>query len=52
MMQGSQCFHLQAVTPEAMGRLVSASLVTINLDRVLEEYHDFADVFTNPKLEF
>ena len=48
-MQGSQCFHLQVVTPEATGQSVSMSLVTINLDRVPEEYHDFADVFSKTK---
>ena len=48
-MQGSQCFRLQVVTPEATGQSVSASLVTVNLDRVLEEYHDFADVFSKTK---
>ena len=48
-MQGSQCFCLQVTTPEATGRLVSASLATVNLDRVLEEYHDFADVFSKTK---
>ena len=49
MMQGSQCFHLQVTTPEATGQLVSASLVTVNLDGVPEEYHDFVDVFSKTK---
>ena len=48
-MQGSQCFHLQVATPEATGRSVSTSPVTINLDGVPEEYHDFADVFSKTK---
>ena len=48
-MQGSQCFHLQVATPEATGRSVSTSPVTINLDRVPEEYHDFTDVFSKYK---
>ena len=48
-MQGSQCFHLQVTTPEATGQSVSASLVTVNLDGVPEEYHDFADVFSKTK---
>ena len=48
-MQGSQCFCLQVATPEATGQLVSMSLVTVNLDRVPEEYHDFADVFSKTK---
>ena len=48
-MQGSQCFHLQVTTPKATGRSVSVSPVTINLDGVLEEYHDFADVFSKTK---
>ena len=48
-MQGSQCFCLQVVTPEATGRLVSASPVTINLDGVPEEYHNFVDVFRKTK---
>ena len=48
-MQGSQCFCLQVTTPEATGWSVSASPVTINLDRVPEEYHDFADVFSKTK---
>ena len=48
-MQGSQCFHLQVVTPEAVGRSVSTSPGTANLDRVLEEYHDFADIFSKSK---
>ena len=49
MMQGSQCFHLQVTTPKAAGQSVSTSLVTISLDGVLEEYHDFADVFSKSK---
>ena len=44
IMQGSQCFRLQVATPEATGQSVSGSPVTINLDGVLEEYHDFAVV--------
>ena len=48
-MQGSQCFCLQVATPEATGRSVSMSLVTINLDGVPEEYHDFVDVFSKTK---
>ena len=48
-MQGSQCFHLQVATPKATGRSVSASPVTVNLDGVLEEYHDFTDVFSKSK---
>ena len=48
-MQGSQCFRLQVVTPEAAGQSVSMSLGTANLDGVLEEYHDFADVFSKSK---
>ena len=49
MMQGSQCFCLQVVTPEAVGCLVSVSPVTISLDGVPEEYHDFADIFSKSK---
>ena len=37
------------MTPEATGQLVSASPVTVNLDGVPEEYHDFADVFSKAK---
>ena len=48
-MQGSQCFRLQVVTPEAVGQSVSMSLGTANLDGVLEEYYDFADVFSKYK---
>ena len=48
-MQGSQCFRLQVATPEATARSVSASPVTVNLDGVPEEYHDFADVFSKTK---
>ena len=48
-MQGSQCFRLQVVTPKATGQSVSTSPVTVNLDRVPEEYHDFADVFSKTK---
>ena len=48
-MQGSQCFRLQVVTPEATSWLVSASPVTVNLDGVPEEYHDFMDVFSKTK---
>ena len=48
-MQGSQCFRLQVATPEATGQSVSASPVTVNLDGVPEEYHDFADVFSKTK---
>ena len=40
MMQGSQCFHVQVMTPEAVGQSVRASLGTVSLDGVLEEYHD------------
>ena len=49
MMQGSQCFRLQVATPKATSRSVSASPVTVNLDGVLEEYHNFADVFSKTK---
>ena len=49
MMQGSQCFCLQVTTPEAVGRSVRASLGTISLDGVPEEYHDFTDVFSKSK---
>ena len=48
-MQGSQCFCLQVMTPEATGRSVSMSPVTVNLDGVPEEYHDFTDVFSKSK---
>ena len=48
-MQGSQCFRLQVATPEATGRSVSASPVTVNLDGILEEYHNFMDVFSKTK---
>ena len=48
-MQGSQCFRLQVVTPKATGWSVSASPVTVNLDGVLEEYHDVVDVFRKTK---
>ena len=47
--QGSQCFCLQVVTPKSVGQSVRASLGTISLDGVLEEYHDFADVFSKSK---
>ena len=46
-MQGSFC--LQVTTPEATGWSVSVSPVTVNLDGVPEEYHDFADVFSKTK---
>ena len=49
MMQGSQCFRLQVTTPEAVGRSVRASLGTVSLDGVPEEYHDFTDVFSKSK---
>ena len=49
MMQGSQCFHLQVMTPKAAGQLVRASPVTVSLYRVPEEYHDFTDVFRKAK---
>ena len=48
-MHGSQSFRLQVMTPEATGRSVSVSPVTVNLDGVPEEYHDFADVFSKTK---
>ena len=48
-MQGSQCFRLQVVTLKAMGQLVRASLGTVSLDGVPEEYHDFTDVFRKSK---
>ena len=48
-MQGSQCFCLQVATPEAVGQLVRASLGTVSLDGVPEEYHDFTDVFSKSK---
>ena len=48
-MQGSKCFCIQVVTPEATGQSVSASLVTVNLDGVPEEYHNFVDVFSKTK---
>ena len=49
MMQGSQCFHLQVTTPEAMGWSANNMLGPVNLDRVLKEYHDFANVFSKSK---
>ena len=48
-MQGSQCFCLQVATPKAVGRSVSTSLVPVSLDGVLEEYHDFTDIFSKYK---
>ena len=48
-MQGSQCFCLQVTTPKATGWSVSVSPVTVNLDGVPEEYHDFMDVFSKTK---
>ena len=48
-MQGSQCFHLQVVTPEATGQLATDILGPANLDRVLKEYHNFADIFSKSK---
>ena len=48
-MQGSQCFHLQVTTPKAVGRSVRASPGTVSLDGVLEEYHDFTDIFSKSK---
>ena len=37
------------MTPEAVGQLVSVALVSVSLDGVPEEYHDFADVFSKYK---
>ena len=48
-MQGSQYFRLQVATPEATGWSVSASPVTVNLDGIPEEYHDFVDAFSKTK---
>ena len=48
-MQGSQCFHLQVVTPEATGRSATNLPGPINLDGVPKEYHNFADVFSKSK---
>ena len=42
-------FRLQVATPEATSQSVSASPVTVNLDGVPEEYHDFVDVFSKTK---
>ena len=47
--KGSQCFHLQVVTPEATGRLETNLPGPINLDGVPKEYHDFADIFSKSK---
>ena len=48
-MQGSQCFRLQVATPEAMGRSATNLLGPVNLDGVLKEYHDFANIFSKSK---
>ena len=48
-MQGSQCFCLQVVTPEAMGQSATNLPGPVNLDRVLKEYHDFTDIFSKSK---
>ena len=48
-MQGSQCFRLQVVTPEAMGQAATNLLGPINLDRVPKEYHDFTNIFSKSK---
>jgi len=48
-MQGSQCFRLQVATPEAMGRSTATTLTPVNLDSILEEYHDFVDVFSKSR---
>ena len=47
--QGSQCFHLQVVTPEATGQSATNLLGPINLDGVPKEYHDFTDIFSKSK---
>ena len=48
-MQGSQCFRLQVVTPEATGRSATSLPGPVTLDGVLKEYHNFADVFSKSK---
>ena len=48
-MQGSQCFCLQVATPEATGWLATNMPGPVNLDGVLKEYHDFANVFSKSK---
>ena len=45
-MQGSQCFCLQVATPKATGRSATNILGPVNLDGVLKEYHDFANIFS------
>ena len=49
MMQGSQCFCLQVMTPEATGWLATNIPGPTNLDRVPKEYHNFTDVFSKSK---
>ena len=48
-MKGSQCFRLQVATPEATGWSATNLPGPVNLDGVLKEYHDFADVFSKSK---
>ena len=48
-MQGSQCFRLQVVTPKAMGQSTATTPTPMNLDGILEEYHDFMDVFSKSR---
>ena len=48
-MQGSLCFRLQVATPEATGWSATNLPGPVNLDGVLKEYHDFADVFSKSK---
>jgi len=45
-MQGSQCFRLKVVTPEAMANFFPpATTPTPYIGSIPEEYRDFADVF-------
>ena len=48
-MQGSQCSHLQVVTPEAVGQSATNIPGPVNLDGVPKECHDFVDVFSKSK---
>ena len=45
--RGTQCFQLRISLPEVTGH--STSSAPVNLSALLEDYHDFADVFSKSK---
>ena len=50
-LEGSQTFRLDLLAIDASARLVKVTYDPVDLENVLKEYHDFADVFSKSKAD-